>query len=77
MQRRSAKSERNKMNDKKRGDKMAKINTKTTEAARETTQRRSGMVMSRHIQPEGNTETKKAAPIVIHGRAMARHLNSN
>ncbi|WP_180229645.1 hypothetical protein [Bacillus toyonensis] len=56
---------------------MAKIKTKTTEAARETTQRRSGMIMSRNIQPEGNTEMKKAAPIVIRGRAMARHLNSN
>lgn len=56
---------------------MAKIKTKTTEAAQETTQRRSGMVMSRHIQPTENAETKKVAPIVIHGMAMSRHLNSN
>lgn len=57
---------------------MAKIKTKTTEVAvHETTQPRSRMITSRHIQPVGNAETKKAQPIVIHGRAMARHLNSN
>ncbi|WP_179863585.1 hypothetical protein [Bacillus toyonensis] len=57
---------------------MAKIKTKTTEVAvHETTQPRLGMITSRHIQPVGNAETKKAQPIVIHGRAMARHLNTN
>ncbi|MGF9987650.1 hypothetical protein ABEY04_01330 [Bacillus mycoides] len=55
---------------------MAKIKMKTTAAAatQEATQSRSGVVMSRHIQPVGNADTKKAAPIVIHGRAMARNI---
>ncbi|EEL68250.1 hypothetical protein bcere0026_48490 [Bacillus mycoides] len=54
---------------------MAKISAKERAAAtKETTQSRSGMVMSRHSQPTGNAEMKKAAPIVIHGRAMARNI---
>ncbi|MFD6508752.1 hypothetical protein [Bacillus sp. NPDC060175] len=53
---------------------MTKINEKAKE---ETRQPRSGMITARHIQPAGNVQKKKAAPIVIHGMAMSRHLNSN
>ncbi|MCU5440503.1 MULTISPECIES: hypothetical protein [Bacillus] len=54
---------------------MTKNNTKqdAKNYARDITTR----ITSRDIQPRGNAETKKAAPIVIHGMAMSRHLNTN